>query len=266
MKPHFRFSLTFTPAAAVFAALLFVSAGAGAADKTVATYERFEAVFESATAYSNPVQEASLTAAFTSPRGEKFTVPGFWDGGKIWRARFLPTGPGKWKFETTCSDKANKGLHGQTGEFTATAARTNNPLALHGPIRVSNDGRYFEHADGTPFFWLGDTAWNGALLSTEPEWAQYIKERRRQKFTVVQFVTTQWRAAPEGDEYKQMAFTGSDKITINPAFFQRLDEKVDALNRAGLVAAPVLLWAIAGGGNPKINPGNSLPDDQAALR
>src|SRR2546425_856815 len=82
---------------------------------------------------------------------------------------------------------------------------------------------------------------------------------------VVQFVTTQWRASPEGDVNKQTAFTGSEKITVNPTFFQRLDEKVDALNHAGLVAAPVLLWAIAGGGNSKVNPGNSLPDDQATL-
>ncbi|HEU0011375.1 MAG TPA: DUF4038 domain-containing protein [Verrucomicrobiae bacterium] len=265
MNERFHFRHIFTPAAVVFAALFLAAAAVNAADKTVATYERFEAAFESATAYSNPVQEASLIAAFTSPQGEKFTVPGFWDGGKNWRARFLPTRPGKWKFETTCSDKANKGLHGQTGEFTANVALTNTPLARHGPIRVANDGRYFEHADGTPFFWLGDTAWNGALLSTGPEWEQYIKERTRQRFSVVQFVTTQWRASPEGDVNKQTAFTGSDRITINPAFFQRLDEKVDALNKAGLVAAPVLLWAIAGGGNSKVNPGNSLPDDQAAL-
>ena len=265
MKPQFRFCRNFAPAVAVLAVSFFAAADTEAADKTVATYERFEATFESAAAYSNPVQEASLTAAFTSPQGEKFTVPCFWDGGKTWRARFLPTGQGKWKFMTTCSDKDNKGLHGQTGEFTVTSARTNTPLALHGPIRVANDGRYFEHADGTPFFWLGDTAWNGALLSSPPEWEQYIKERTRQKFNAVQFVTTQWRASPDGDVNKQVAFTGSEKILINPDFFKRLDEKVDALNQAGLVAAPVLLWAIAGGGNPRINPGNSLPEDQAAL-
>src|SRR5262245_36583299 len=135
MKPQFHFLRAFTPVATVLAALFSAAAGASGAGKTVATYERFEATFESASDYANPVQEASLTAAFTSPQGEKSTVPGFWDGGKTWRVRFQPTGPGKWKFETTCSDKANKGLHGQSGEYTATAARTNNSLALHGPIR-----------------------------------------------------------------------------------------------------------------------------------
>ena len=248
-------------------AILALSAGDAtlAAEKSVATYERYEAAFESTGSHANPLQDAALTATFTAPGGEKVTVPGFWDGGKTWRVRFLPTRPGAWKFETVCSDKADKGLHGQSGEFTATAAGKKSRFAEHGPVRVSADGRYFTHADGTPFFWLGDTAWNGPLLSTAAEWEQYIKERTRQKFSVCQFVATQFRAAPDGDEKKQLAFTGTDKITVNPAFFQRMDQKVDALNKAGILAAPVLLWAINGGGNPKVNPGVSLPDDQAIL-
>jgi hypothetical protein len=38
---------------------------------------------------------------------------------------------------------------------------------------------------------------------------------------------------------------------------------MDTLNRAGLLSAPVMLWAIGGGSNPKVNPGFSLPEDQA---
>src|SRR2546427_2279096 len=37
----------------------------------------------------------------------------------------------------------------------------------------------------TPIFYLADTAWNGALLSTSSEWDQYTRERARQKFTEV---------------------------------------------------------------------------------
>ena len=29
----------------------------------------------------------------------------------------------------------------------------------HGDLQVSASGRYLQHADGTPFFWLGDTGW-----------------------------------------------------------------------------------------------------------
>ncbi len=268
---HFRLP-SLSTAAFVFLSLpgsflLLPEPTARGADKQpgVAKWERFEKTLESASSYANPVQEASLTAVFTSPSGSSFRVYGFWDGGRTWRVRFAPGAEGKWTYKTTCSDAKNRGLHNQLGAFLCTAPSGKTRFTQHGPVRVSPDNRYLVHADQTPFFYLADTAWNGALLSTSSEWDQYTRERARQKFTAAQFVATQFRAAPEGDINKQLAYTGTNPIVINPAFFQRLDEKVDALNKAGLLAAPVMLWAINGGANPKVNPGVSLPDDQAVL-
>ena len=100
----------------------------------------------------------------------------------------------------------------------ATMNSGENRFNKHGPIRLSHDDRYLMHEDKTPFFWLCVTAWNGALLSTPEEWDMYIKERTRQKFTGVQFVATQWRAAPNGDRKKELAYTGpTNRIVINPA-------------------------------------------------
>ncbi len=231
----------------------------------VPKWGRFETSLTSAVNYPNPTQQGQVGALFTAPSGEKHKVYGFWDGGQTWRLRFSPTEPGKWTWRTACNDTANAGLHDQQGEFLCTAPANKSRFDQHGPVRVALNGRHLTHADGTPFFWLGDTAWNGALLSTDAEWSQYIKERVRQKFTAVQFVATQFRAAPAGDRDHQLAFTGADKIVLNPAFFQRLDAKFDALNQAGLLAVPVMLWAINGGGNPQVNPGVALPDDQAVL-
>lgn len=45
---------------------------------------------------------------------------------------------------------------------------------IHGDIHLSDDRYYLAHADGTPFFWLGDTGWNGALFSDEQSWDVYI--------------------------------------------------------------------------------------------
>jgi Protein of unknown function (DUF4038)/Domain of unknown function (DUF5060)/Putative collagen-binding domain of a collagenase len=263
MRTYFGILPTLTLAAVL--TLVSTTMRLPAADASVALHQRFETSFESAVAYGNPLQEASLTATFTSPSGAKLKVPGFWDGGKTWRVRFAPGQLGRWTFETTCSDGANKSLHQQRGEFTATAARSSTALAQHGAIAMSDDDRSFAHRDGTPFFWVGDTAWNGPLLSSKADWDLYLKERARQKFNVVQWVATQFRAAPDGDANKQLAYSGTDKISINTAFFQRLDEKVDAMNKAGMVSAAVLLWAINAGGNPKVNPGVSLPEDQAIL-
>ena len=177
----------------ILSALLALTAvtAALAADKSVALYQRFEQSFESGANYANPPQEAALTATFTSPTGAKLKIPGFWDGGKTWRVRFAPNQTGNWIFQTTCSDASNNGLHKQSGQFNVTAASGNTALAQHGPIRVSDDDRHFAQQDGTPFFWVGDTAWNGPLLSSKSDWDLYLKERARQNFNVVQWVTTQ---------------------------------------------------------------------------
>jgi Protein of unknown function (DUF4038)/Domain of unknown function (DUF5060)/Putative collagen-binding domain of a collagenase len=237
-----------------------------AAQNTVPKWERFELNLESATAYDNPVQEASLTATFTSPKGIARKVYGFWDGGKTWHVRFSPNETGRWTYKTICSDANNKGLNNQSGEFMCGEPSGKTRFTQHGPIRVSEDQRSLAHEDGTPFFYMGDTAWNGPLLSTPADWQDYIKERTRQKFSVVQWVATQWRAAPMGDRENRVAYRGGvNRIEIIPAFFQALDQKAEALSKAGLLNVPVMLWAIASGGNPKVNPGVSLPDDQAIL-
>ena len=223
----------------------------------------FEATFASTRTYDNPLQDAELRVTFTAPSRRTHAVQGFWDGGATWRVRFSPDEVGAWTFSTGAIPDADPGLHAQKGSFRVVAPQGTTRFERHGPIRVSKSRTFLEHADGTPFFWLADTGWNAGLLSTPEEFEHYISQRVRQRFTAVQWVTTQWRASPQGDRLHELAYTGSDRIAINPAFFQRLDAKVDALNRAGLLSAPVMLWAIAGGSNPAVNPGLSLPDDQA---
>ena len=222
----------------------------------------FEAAFTSARTYENPLQDAELRVTFTAPSRRTHAVQGFWDGGTTWRVRFSPDEVGTWTFSTGASPDADTGLHAQKGTFRVVSPRGNTRFDRHGPIRVAKTRTYLEHADGTPFFWLADTGWNAALLSTPEEFDHYTKERVRQRFTAVQWVVTQWRAAPQGDRLNELAYTGQERIAINPAFFQRLDAKMEALNRAGLLSAPVMLWAVGGGSNPAINPGISLPDDQ----
>ncbi len=235
-----------------------------AKEVVVPKWGRFEQSFTSKVKYANPIQDATLTVILMSPLGETNKVYGFWDGDKTWRVRFSPDMPGKWGWATICSDAANTGLHLQSGTFICTAPTGKNALETHGPVRVARDHFTLEHADSTPFFWLADTAWNGALLSTPKDWEFYLNERKRQKFTAVQWVATQWRAAPDGDASGALAFTGKEKISVNPEFFRRLDAKADAVNKAGLVNVPVLLWAIAGR-SASNNPGAFLPDDQAIL-
>src|SRR2546423_1907261 len=68
---------------------------------------------------------------------------------------------GSHTYRTECSDKDDEGLHGPEGRVQVAAYTGQTPLYRHGPLRVAKNGRHLEHADGTPFFWLGDTWWMG---------------------------------------------------------------------------------------------------------
>jgi len=57
-----------------------------------------------------------------------------------------------------------------------------------GPPNVDAGGRFLVHADGTPFLWLGDTAWELFHRTTREDAELYLETRRRQGFTVIQAV------------------------------------------------------------------------------
>lgn len=246
-------------AAAAILALLWVAgvietAAQGAKLPVVPKWHRFEAVLKSSFSYTNPLQEATLTARFSSPLGDSYTVLGFWDGGRTWRVRFAPDQPGEWHFEINCSDAANSGLHVSNGAFLCTAALGESRFDQHGPVRVARDHRHLEHADGTPFFWLSDTVWNGARVSEPKEWEIYAEIRASQGFNVAQ-----WAAAPGEDFKNESALTGfPDQVGVNPEVFRRLDAKLDTLSHEGILSAIVPLL------ETETNAA-SLREDQAAL-
>lgn len=201
----------------------------------VPEWQPFEHAFKSSVLYPNALQEASLTVTFTSPAGQTTRTEGFWDGGRVWRVRFSPDQVGRWSYAAECSDTSNPGLHGQRGEFICSAPIATGPFWKHGPIRVAIDHHHFEHADGTPFFWLADTVWDGAQISKPQEWLNYALVRGSQNFTVVQ-----WIAAPGQDDRGQHAIERiAGQIAVNTGFFQRLDQKVAILRQAGLLNAIV---------------------------
>jgi hypothetical protein len=209
--------------------------------------------------YPNPLTEPETTVEFSVPGGARETVRPFWDGGRDWLVRYSPERAGRYTYRVKSNDSA---LNGKSGTVRVNAFRGSNPLYRAGGPRLSPNRRYFVHADGRPWFWLADTAWNGALLSTAGEWSDYISDRVAKRFTAVQVVMTQWRAG-RADENRQVAFTGKDSIAVNPAFFRRMDEKIRALNDAGLVAVPVILWALSS--KEMESPGVGLPTREAKL-
>ncbi|MCF7669255.1 MAG: DUF4038 domain-containing protein [Verrucomicrobia bacterium] len=228
----------------------------------VSLWTPYETAFASAESYDNPFQDVDIEVRFTAPSGEVTTVDAFWDGEDVWRVRFSPDELGVWRYTTVSSDSDNGGLHDQDGWFRCIEYKDSNPLYVHGPLRVDKGETYLKHEDGTPFFWLSDTCWGGALLSKKSAWDEYLRDRKSKEFTVIQFMGTQ-NIAAAGDAQGRQAYAGREEIRVDPYFFQRLDERLRAINDMGLVASPTFCWAAEWHPSGKLfDPGAYLPDDQ----
>ena len=55
-------------------------------------------------------------------------------------------------------------------------------------LQVSENKRFLVTADGRPFFWLGDTAWELFHRLTRQDAERYLEQRRAQGFTVIHAV------------------------------------------------------------------------------
>ena len=124
-----------------------------------------EIQFRSTSVYPDPYNDVDLEVVFRGPQGESMRVPAFWAGDNVWAARFAGEHAGKYEFHSECSDNGDTGLHARSGTVTVVSYIGVNPLYMHGRLRVAADKRHFVQADGTPFFWVGDTWWMGLTLS-----------------------------------------------------------------------------------------------------
>ncbi len=231
----------------------------------VEIWSKYQIDFTSAKSYDNPLYDLdSFFVVFNSPDGRQIKINGFWDGGSNFKVRFAPDHTGDWSYQSYSSDKENKGLHDKRGSFNCVPTSSDLEIYRHGSLKRSLGDYHISYDDGLPFFYLGCTAWNGALKSTDEEWEHYLNHRVNHHYSVIQFVTTQWRGC-EKDRFGDVAFSGSGYISINPSFFRRLDKKIERINAHGLIAAPVLLWALPVGDGRHLSPGYFLPENEAIL-
>lgn len=207
--------------------------------------------------YKNPFLGVRLVVVFQHEGGTKMTVPAFWNGDNQWIVRFAPIMPGEWVWQSRCSNKKDSGLHDVTGMIVCMepdAAATENNPNNKGFLRVNENGRYFEYADGTPFYWLGDTLWliYTTRCTLEAVLPRYIEDRKQKGFTVIQIVAGRpggselewngvhdrphWFSNEAGEPYEERY------ARINPRYFQLLDAKIELLHRAGLVPCIMGFW------------------------
>ena len=206
-----------------------------------------EWTYVSSQAYADPFNEVELDAVLHGPGGESWRVPAYWAGGQEWRVRFAPPQPGDYTITTECTDTANADLHGQSAKLVARPYTGANPLLLHGPLRVAASRRTLEHADGTPFFWLGDTWWMGLCQRLKwPEGFQALTADRVAKgFSLVQIVAGLYPDMPGFDPRgaNEAGFPWeAEYARLNPAYFDQADLRIGWLVRAGIVPCIVGSW------------------------
>ncbi len=148
------------------------------------TWVAKEISFTSEKKYANPFEDVDVDLLLYG-NGKLYTIPGFWDGGDTWKIRFVCPEAGEWYFRTVCTDEENLSLHSRTGKVICTEYSGDLDIYKHGFVTTAYGKKYFTFADGTPFFYLGDTHWS--LGDETIDMVKTISEHRvSQGFTVFQ--------------------------------------------------------------------------------
>lgn len=110
-------------------------------------------------------------------------------------------------------------------------------------LRVSDNHRFLVQADGRPFFWLGDTAWELLHRLDREEARAYLRQRAAQGYTVIQTVVL---AELDGLNVPNAAgalpLVDRDPLRPNEAYFAHVDWVVAEAQSHGLYVALLPTW------------------------
>jgi hypothetical protein len=211
---------------------LFLLAGLAPAE----TVERW-GVFElslNGPASGNPFLDVRLSAQFRF-RNRTIEVDGFYDGGGVYRVRFMPDEVGEWSYRTASNVAA---LNGKSGAVTVEAPSARN----HGPVRVRYTS-HFGYEDGTPYFPIGTTAyaWNHQGDRLEEQTLETLRTAPFNKMRMCVFPKNYDYNKNEPVYYPFPRENGAnDYAHFDPAFFRHLEKRVLDLEAMGIEADLIL--------------------------
>jgi len=110
-------------------------------------------------------------------------------------------------------------------------------------LRVSDNARFFVQQDGSPFLYLGDTAW-GLFHFNREDADLYLKDRAAKKFTVIQAIIAHWGGLDTKNAYGQTVFVNRDPKQPNEEYFRHVDWAVTRAESMGLYVALVPIWSV----------------------
>ncbi len=204
--------------------LLFLTALAGYAQSPcppVPAFSYCDVAFEldaaEAAANPNPYLTVQLQAELRSPRHRTYLVPGFWDGGKRFVIRLAPVEPGEWVYRVTSNIPR---LQGKEQSFQAIESD------LAGFIRPANLHHWAYTESNKAHLWMGDTLLNFGNID-KAAFQTIVKARAKQKFNHMR-----------GLVLTAAAFSAPDAPNVE--YFRTLDERVQFMNKKGLIADLVI--------------------------
>ena len=110
-------------------------------------------------------------------------------------------------------------------------------------LKISDNKRFLSYADGKPFFYLGDTAWELFHRCTKEETRTYLKDRADKGFTVIQAVVL---AEVDGirtpNAYGETPLHDNDPLKPNEAYFAHVDWVVNLAESLGLYIGMLPTW------------------------
>lgn len=109
-------------------------------------------------------------------------------------------------------------------------------------LKISDNRRFLVHDDGTPFFYLADTAWELFHRLTREEAALYLQTRAEQKFTVIQAVVLAEHGYDVPNAYGFLPLEDNDPLRPVEGYFAHVDWIVRRANSLGLTVGMLPTW------------------------
>ena len=175
---------------------------------------------------------------------ETLCIPAFWYEEDVFKVRFTPVRTGLWTYRTVCAEDAS--LNDLKGTVFSKAYRGELEIYKHGFVTTAYGHKYFTYADGTPFFYLGDTHWtmfteefdeagsHAGAIKTDSHFKYIVDKRAEQGYTVYQ-------SEPIGAPFKLTDGVQAEDMKG----FQQADQYFAYIAQKGLVHANAQLFFTA---------------------
>ena len=206
----------------------------------------------------NPFTDYTIHGVFRHKhKNETVETDGFYDGGGVYKVRFMPSFEGEYTFEVS-GTFSDLGMTPLTGTFTVTPAGERN----HGPVRVASK-YHFAYEDGTPYYPIGTTCYVWTHQSKE-QCYKTLETLKNNVFNKIRFCILPKHYVYNFGDPKTYPYEGTpcdssvlteenfndssvwkgnswDFTQFNPAHFQRFESYIAELMKMGIEADVIVM-------------------------